>query len=205
MIIIGLEGLDKSGKRSQSELLYKALYERGYNVQKSEFHRYDTPTGQLIRRFLDGEYQPGQYAIECIMAADKYAQASWFEELAEETDVLILDRYLTSQLVYSYANGVDIDFTINILRYMSEPDFQFYLDIEPDESMRRKGEHGDNDKYESNKELLEKVQDLYQRYMEVEEECGKGLVVDGNLPVEEIHEFILKKTLSLLEEKEEAA
>ena len=62
MIIIGFEGLDKSGKRSQSELLYKALYERGYNVQKSEFHRYDTPTGQLIRRFLDGEYQPGQYA-----------------------------------------------------------------------------------------------------------------------------------------------
>lgn len=201
MIIIGFEGLDKSGKKSQSDLLYKALYERGYNVEKSEFHRYDSPTGELIRRFLDGEYQPGQYAIECIMAADKYAQMEWFRELGETADVLILDRYLTSQCVYSYANGIDIGFIINMLQYMPEPDYQFYLDIEPDESMKRKGEHGENDKYESNKELLTTVRDLYHSYMNVEKDCGKAMILNGSLHPDDIHQVILNQTLSLLEKE----
>ncbi|HDR4736874.1 TPA: dTMP kinase [Bacillus cereus] len=203
MIIIALEGLDKSGKKSQADKLHKSLYERGYNVEQSEFHRYDTPTGGLIRQFLDGEYNPGQLAIECIMAADKYAQLSWFEELAEKLDVLILDRYLVSQLVYSTANGVDIDFTASLLDRMPEPNFQIFLDIEPEESMKRKGKHGENDKYESDKELLTRARDLYLRYMKLEEEDGNAMILDGTLSVEELHQQILGRTLSLLTESKE--
>jgi dTMP kinase len=199
MIIIAFEGLDKSGKKSQAELLHKALYERGFDVEKSEFHRYDTPTGGLIRQFLDGEYNPGQLAIECIMAADKYAQLDWFKEIGEKSDVLILDRYVTSQLVYSKANGIDIDFTAHLLDRMPEPDFQIFLDIEPEESMSRKGKHGDNDKYESDQELLTRARDLYLRCMTLEEEDDKALILDGTLSVEQLHEQILERTLSLLE------
>lgn len=202
MIILSLEGLDKSGKASNSELLYQALYERGYNVEKSAFHRYDTPTGQLIRQFLDGEYQPGQYAIECIMAADKYAQLEWIKEITETTDVLILDRYLLSQCVYSQANGMDIDFIGNMLRYMPAPDYHFYLDITPEESMKRKGEHGDNDKYESNHALLAKARELYLKYFNLESDFEQEMIIDGTLPVDEIHKIMLQKTLSLLEREE---
>lgn len=204
MMIITFEGLDKSGKKSQSELLYQALYERGYNVEKSEFHRYDTPTGQLIRKFLDGEYQANQLAIECIMAADKYAQLDWFEEIKEKTDVLILDRYLTSQFVYSTANGVDIDFTLNLLDRMPEPNFEFFLDIPPEESMKRKGKWGENDKYESDNALLSKARDNYLRIMTIEQESDRALILDGTKEVEELHKQILDRTLSLLEEKKVA-
>ena len=199
MIIIEVEGLDKSGKNSQSELLYQALSERGYNVQKSEFHRYDTPTGQLIRKFLDGEYQPNQLAIECIMAADKYAQLDWFEELKKSTDILILDRYLTSQFVYSSANGVDVDFILNLLEDMPAPNFHIFLDIEPEESMKRKGKWGENDKYESDQELLTRVREKYLRIMELEQEDGKALILDGTKPIDELHQEILARTLAFVE------
>lgn len=199
MIIIGVEGLDKSGKASQVELLYQALYERGYNVEKSEFHRYDTPTGQLIRKFLDGEYQTNQLAIECIMAADKYAQLDWFNEIAERTDVLILDRYLTSQLVYSKANAIDIDFTVSLLDQMPEPDFQILLDLDPQESMNRKGKHGDNDKYESDYELLSRVREFYLRCISMEQEDDKAMILDATQSVQDLHDQILARTLSLLE------
>ncbi|MES9681687.1 dTMP kinase [Gottfriedia acidiceleris] len=201
MIIIAFEGLDKSGKKSQSDMLYEALYERGINVEKSEFHRYDTPTGQLIRQFLDGEYKPNQLAIECIMAADKYAQLDWFNELAEKTEVLILDRYLASQFVYGQANYVDKDFAINLLELMPEPDFQFFLDITPEESMGRKGKHGDNDKYESDQELLTRARNIYLEKMTLESEDDKALILDGTLPVQDLHHRILERTLSLLEEQ----
>lgn len=204
MIILAFEGLDKAGKRSQADLLYQALLERGFKVEKSGFHRYDTPTGQLIRRFLDGEYQPGQLAMECIMTADKYAQREWILSLAETTDVLILDRYVLSQCVYSMANGINIEFTSSLLQYLPEPDFHFYLDIDPETSMERKGEHGDNDKYESNHALLETVQEYYLKYMYVDVHLQKGLILDGNQSPEDIHQLILAETLSLLG-KEEAA
>lgn len=204
MIIIAFEGLDKSGKASQSELLYKALYERGIAVEKSEFHRYDTPTGQLIRKFLDGEYSPNQLAVECIMAADKYAQLDWFNEIQETVDVLILDRYLTSQIVYSKSNGIDTDFVLNLLDRMPEPNFHFFLDINSQESMERKGEHGENDRYESNVNLLNSVRDNYLRLMKIEEEDGRAIILDGTLPIQELHQQILDKTLSLLEIKKVA-
>ncbi|UOE58185.1 dTMP kinase [Cytobacillus oceanisediminis] len=198
MIILGFEGLDKSGKRTQSELLHQSLYERGFEVVKSEFHNYSSPTGQLIRKFLDGEYQPNQLAIEAIMAADKYAQLDWFNELAEKTDVLILDRYLTSQCVYSHANGIDIDFTTNMLQYMPPADFQFYLDIEAEESMKRKGEHGENDLYESNLDLLNKARQLYLKYMHLEVLDNKGMILDATKTPQDLHSLILDRTLSLL-------
>lgn len=204
MIIIEVEGLDKSGKKSQSDLLYKALYERGYNVEKSEFHRYETPTGELIRKFLDGEYQVNQLAIECIMAADKYAQLDWFNEIKKTTDVLILDRYLTSQFVYSKANGVEIDFTLNLLEHMPAPDFHVYLDVSPEESMRRKGKWGENDKYESDLELLTEVRNHYLRVMQLEEEDGFAVILDGTKPVDVLHQEILESILNKLEKEKVA-
>lgn len=203
MIIIAFEGLDKSGKKSQSDLLQKALQEKGFKVEKSEFHRYDTPTGELIRQFLDGKYQVNQLAIECIMAADKYAQLDWMKEISGTTDVLIFDRYVTSQLVYSKANRIDIDFTANLLDRMPAPDFQIFLDIDPEESMSRKGKHGDNDKYESDQELLTRARKYYTLCMNMEEEDNKALTVDGTLSIEEMHQQIMNRVLPLLESKKE--
>lgn len=199
MKIISFEGLDKSGKRTQSDLLAKELSERGYNVVRSEFHRYDTPTGKLIRQFLDGEYKVPQAAIECIMAADKFAQLDWFKELEEQgIDVLILDRYKTSQCVYSMAQG--ITFTPELLdNFMPDPDFEFYLDISVEESMSRKGEHGENDIYERNRTLLEKVKDNYDSYFDFLNGYADFAVIKAERPEMEIHQDILSHALEILE------
>lgn len=201
MIIIAFEGLDKSGKNTAVENLYQALQSHGYNVEKSEFHRYDTPTGQIIRNFLDGNYKAPQKAIECIMAADKYAQVDWFKELSATTDVLLLDRYKLSQWVYAKANKVDMSFTLTLLEDLPEPDFTFYLDISPEVSMQRKGQHGDNDIYESNFSLLSDVRDAYKWVVELDAGDGHIVELDGTKPVDELHREVLQQTLSLLQAK----
>lgn len=202
MKIICLEGLDKSGKATTASFLTKSLSDLGYKVAGSEFHRYDTPTGQLIRKFLLGEYNVPQQAIECIMAADKYAQLDWFKQLEEEGyDVLILDRYIASQIVYGVANGITSDFLLNILEDLPQPDFEFFLDITVEESMSRKGQHGENDKYESDKVLLQKVRNYYHMYMKIRQDSQEAAVIDGMRTVEEIQEEVLSRTLSLLEKK----
>ena len=108
MKIIAVEGLDKSGKHTQTNMLCQYLKDQGYNTIKSEFHRYDTPTGELIMKWLKKEWDVDQSTIELIMTADKQAQQKWFNELEQQgVDYLILDRYTGSQEVYSEASGID--------------------------------------------------------------------------------------------------
>jgi dTMP kinase len=185
--VIAIEGLDKSGKFTQSNWLVQHLEAIGYRVAKSEFHRYDTPTGELIMRWLKKEWDVDQTTIELIMTADKQAQQKWFDELeAQGVDFLILDRYTGSQDVYSYANGIDPEWTAWLQRYMREIDVEIFIDIPPTESMSRKGKHnnGENDRYESDLELLTRVRELYLE--------RDNIVINGMQDVESVHLDIVK-------------
>lgn len=165
MYIIEIEGLDKSGKHTQSKLLAEYLESLGYKVVQSEFHRYDTPTGKLVRDYLYKTYETNDKAIELIMTADKVAQQDWFNQLREEgVDFLILDRYVASQYVYAQAKGLPLDFIQTLSSLVIQPDLEIMLDISAETSINRKGKHGENDRYESDREYLTKVRQTYITY-----------------------------------------
>lgn len=188
MKIIAIEGLDKSGKYTQSKLLTEYLKNMGYKVEQSEFHRYDTPTGELIMKWLRKEWDVSQFTIELIMTADKQAQQKWFNQLEKEgIDFLILDRYTGSQKVYAAASGVDTSWTKALQQYMRKPDIEIFIDIDPVESMKRKGKHGENDRYESDLELLKRVRQLYPVL------CNNIIIVNGEQSVNEVHLEIVEK------------
>jgi dTMP kinase len=191
MKIIVIEGLDKSGKHTQSNMLVDYLRSRGYKVEKSEFHRYDTPTGQLIKKWLYKEWDVDQTTIELVMAADKQAQQKWFKELEDQgIDFLILDRYTKSQFVYSLANDMPNDWVHQLQRFMRKPNMEIFIDIPAEESMKRKGKHGENDRYESDLKLLNEVRALFFWYSDV--------TIDGIGHPEEIHKDIIKAVERLL-------
>jgi len=203
MKIIAIEGLDKSGKHTTVKGLKEKLTLDGYKVEASEFHRYDTETGQLIRKWLYGEFPVDQKTIELIMAADKYAQLQFFEELKQkETDILLLDRYIGSQYVYSRAAGVDEKWIEELLRYVPIPDMEILVDVSAQTSMERKGKHGENDRYESDYKLLSQARDLYlqRRPYHTYEGARRGLtkfgIVSGEcspeLSIEQAYKLITK-------------
>lgn len=187
MKIIAVEGLDKSGKFSQTELLKAYLEAAGHKVIKSEFHRYDTPTGELIMKWLTNQWDVDQTTIELVMTADKQAQQKWFDELEEQGyDFLILDRYTGSQQVYSEANGVDPEWTAALQKYMRQPDVEIFIDIPAEVSMSRKGKHnnGNNDRYESDLKLLQRARNLFLQ--------RDNFKLDGEKDIKEIHNDIVK-------------
>jgi dTMP kinase len=200
MKTIAFEGLDKSGKAIQSEILHeRILRTTKLKVVKSEFHRYDTPTGELIQKWLRKEYDVDQYTIELIMAADKQAQQKWIYDLESKgTDILILDRYTTSQLVYAHASGVDPIWELNLQSKLRKPNIEIFLDIPPNESMIRKGKHGDNDRYESDIALLQKVRKNYFNYYDSIDTTKQHVYIfDAKLDIEDIH-FQIWERLSYL-------
>lgn len=165
MKVIAFEGLDKSGKKTQSDLLVAFLRSLGYKVHKTEFHRYDTPTGKLVRQYLYGEYKVDDLTIELIMSADKHAQQTHFKELKQNgVDFLVIDRYIGSQLCYARAKGVDSQFSYQLQKFLIKPDLEIMYDILPETSISRRGEHGENDRYERSIELLTSVRKEYLNY-----------------------------------------
>lgn len=173
MKIIALEGLDKSGKASASRHIANILTEKGFRVAEMDFHRYHTPTGSLIRQWLKREIEMNKNAIELIMLADKVAALDDFSRLEKQgIDFLVLDRYKLSQAVY-WLSSIDRrpeSFGINnamhkILKaadgILPDPDMTIILDIPAEVSMSRKGKHGENDRYESDRNLLREVRHNY--------------------------------------------
>lgn len=196
MKIIAFEGLDKAGKATLSRHLADYLEMKGYTVGHMDFHRYSTPTGQLIRKFLYGEYKVPQEAIELIMAADKIAANPDFKMLEEEGyDFLILDRYKLSQYVYSQANGINEELATLLWNLVPDPDETIYIDISPETSMARQGKHGDNDKYESNYELLARVRAEYMEYAHQK----LPVILDGEDDIEQVKARLLIEMAHRLE------
>ena len=54
--LIVIEGLDGSGKHTQSELLAEGLRARGLMVRKVSFPDYDSPGSSLVKMYLGGEF-----------------------------------------------------------------------------------------------------------------------------------------------------
>ena len=49
-----IEGLDASGKETQSKLIEKRLSENGYDVKLVSFPNYDSPACSLVKMYLNG-------------------------------------------------------------------------------------------------------------------------------------------------------
>lgn len=171
---IVIEGLDGSGKGTQSQLLYKNLLDRGYKVKKLTFPDYDSPTSSLVKMYLGGELGDSPdavnaYAASAFYAVDRVASfiKSWKKDY-EECDYLIADRYVTSNIIYQMSKVADSerdeyiqwceDFEYNRLG-VPKPDVVIYLDMPPEISQklmsgRYNGDESKKDIHEKNMSFL---------------------------------------------------
>lgn len=180
MKIIVFEGLDKSGKHTASLDFEKQLISQGYLVAKMEFPQYDTPIGQLISDWLHKKLDVDAHTFELLLAADKQSAQTKIQKFKDAGyDYLIMDRYIHSQLAYgSYDN--DISWVEMLIKYTCKPDFVIYMDVSPDESMKRRGQHGDNDRYESDYKRLSKMSDAYNKAFTMTDIGDHLIRIDAN-------------------------
>ncbi len=191
MEIIAFEGIDKCGKATQTNVLVEKLRKAGKNVVKSEFHRYDTPTGKLIQEWLYKKYDVDDQTIEFIMAADKQAQQQWFKQLNHDgVDFLVLDRYILSQEVYAISKGLNKIFVQMLQSCLIKPGVEILIDIPADLSMNRKGKHGDNDRYEEDFKFLNSVRTNYLSLCSQNGIDRLRTIIDGTQTIDKVSDDI---------------
>ncbi len=108
--LIVLEGLDGSGKGTQTELLQKYLKDAGYRTHVIDFPNYKSEGSALVRLYLGGGLgkTPGDtnaYAASMFFAADRYVSYvnEWREAYAREDTVVIANRYTTANAYHQLA------------------------------------------------------------------------------------------------------
>lgn len=107
--LIAIEGLDGSGKQTQTALLNEDLIARGLNTASISFPCYGEPSAVLVEDYLQGGFgehadDVNAYAASSFFAMDRLVSyLKYWRTLYMGKDVLIADRYTTSNLIYQCA------------------------------------------------------------------------------------------------------
>lgn len=166
---IVIEGLDGSGKATQTEILKTTLKARGETVKKLTFPDYDNESSALVRMYLGGEFgdnpdDVNAYAASAFYTVDRIASyLKFWKEDYENGACILADRYATSNIIYQMSKlpksewdsfiAFQEDFEYKKIK-VPKPDLVIYLDVEPDVSQKLMSKRYSGD--ETKKDLHEK-------------------------------------------------
>ncbi|MGB2622884.1 MAG: hypothetical protein WA857_16270 [Candidatus Acidiferrum sp.] len=111
--LIALEGIDGSGKRTQVDLLEKALVSSGFVVYSTGFPQYDSWFGKMVGQFLNGDFgdletvDPHFSAL--LYAGDRFEAKSHLEIALTQGRIVLADRYIASNLAHQTARAPAAD------------------------------------------------------------------------------------------------
>lgn len=129
--IIVLEGLDACGKSTQTELLIDNLKQKNIRVEWKRFPGYEvTPAGRRIAAYLRGEFgdfhKMDPKMIAALYAADRLQQSEEIEQMRRHNDVVIFDRGVTSNLIYTPARSTDPETQKELETYVEQLEYEVF-------------------------------------------------------------------------------
>lgn len=137
-ILIAVDGVDASGKQTHTELLCRALEQRGVKTRLLSFPAYDSPSSGLVRQYLSGAFgkraeDVNAYAASTFFAADRFAtyRTDWKADYDNGT-VLIADRYVSSNMIHQAGKLADLNEKTRFLDWVSDLEFCIYGIPKPD-------------------------------------------------------------------------
>lgn len=170
-ILIAIDGVDASGKQTQTEILKKRLEAEGKEVKLVSFPAYDKPSSTLVKMYLDGAFgdKPSDvnaYATSTLFAADRFAtyRTDWGKAYETGT-VIIADRYVSSNLIHQASkieNEHDKDKFLEWLDDLEHgvyelprPDVTIFLDMPPEYGAKLMRDRANKANGESKKDIHE--------------------------------------------------
>lgn len=133
--LIVVDGVDSSGKETNTNYIYELLKSMGENVIRLSFPDYNSPSSSLVKMYLGGEFgdnpsDVNAYAASVFYAADRYAsyKTSW-----ENFDgIIVADRYTTSNMVHQAAKIADETEKNQFLDWLEDLEYEKFGIPRPD-------------------------------------------------------------------------
>ncbi|CAI4044201.1 hypothetical protein N7582_003203 [Saccharomyces uvarum] len=169
--LILIEGLDRTGKTTQCNILYKKL---SPDCKLLKFPERSTRIGGLIDQYLtDDSFRLSDQAIHLLFSANRWEMIDSMKETLLEGKNVIMDRYVYSGVAYSAAKetkGMDLDWCLQPDIGLLKPDLTLFLSIQDVASNAVKDGFGD-ERYETLK-FQKKVKQTFVTLLENEMKKG---------------------------------
>lgn len=159
-LFVVFEGLDRSGKSTQSKRLAKRLEDAGEKVRWTCFPNRALASGILIDLYLRRKIEMSDEAIHLLFSANRWETAVNIVEDLSNGVTLVCDRYAFSGVAYSAAKGLSFEWCQSPDIGLPMPDCVFFLHLSPDVGKTRAA-FGD-ERYE-NHEMQTRVREEFQR------------------------------------------
>jgi len=182
--IIALEGIDQSGKRTQTRLLANELKKKGAKVSTISFPIYKSPSGRQIQRFLEGKQKYPATALHMLYSLNRWENQEQIIKLTQDSDYVIADRYYPSNLAYGVSRGLSLDWLQGLDRGLPTASLVMLLDVPVHSSFTRKSKR--RDVHERDKQLLTRVSRTYEA---LAKKFG-WKIVDATRSVDEVHNAV---------------
>lgn len=197
MPLIVIEGVDASGKATQTKLLYEYFLSEGKRVRTLTFPDYDSDSSAPVKLYLSGKLgdsadSVNPYAASALFAVDRFCsyKTSW-EKYLKDGGTIIADRYVTSNFIHQAAKIKDISEKDKFLSFQADfeyekiglpkPDKVIFLDVPPEVSASLMRERENKFTHEKEKDIHEKdlpyIKKSYENALYVAEKFGFTKIV----------------------------
>jgi dTMP kinase len=192
-LFICIEGIDGSGKTTQARRLVRTLKKKEYNAVYTTEPSKGT-FGKIIRKhILQGNNRVPTVIEAILFAADRIDHIqNEIKPLLEIGKIVICDRYVYSSIAYQGAASLNQKWIREINKDAIKPDLAIYIDVPPKiviSRIKRK---------KSVMETLQTQDKVRKLYLKLVEE-KQLIMIDGNVPINEIAEAIENLVLKFLE------
>ena len=200
---IAFEGLDGSGKSTQVKLLAERLKGQGLKIYTTA-----EPTtsriGHIIKDIFKHKMEADHRTIAALYAADRLDhltnKADGILKKMEEGYTVITDRYYFSSYAY-HGTHMDINWVIttnSLSADLLRPDLNIYIDISPEESMKRLNKGRDSIELYESTENLRQVKEKYFEAFEILRDRENISIINGDRPEKEIANDIWNEVSKLV-------
>ena len=221
-----LEGLDGAGKSTQITKLRDMFRAQGVESEYLHFPRFDAPIyGELIARFLRGDLgsveSVNPYLVALLYAGDRADAATTIRQWLGEGKVVIVDRYVYSNIGYQCAKIADSTERNRLREWIlhtefeefgiPKPNLSLFLDVpfafterkltEVREGEDREYLQGGKDIHEASLDLQRRVREVYLESATMDDELkvvNCSTEEGGMASPEEIFERIMERVAPLL-------
>ena len=196
-MFIAIEGINGSGKTTQTKHLAKLLRNEGFDVITTKEHT-EGIVGKEIQKVLDHKKKVDARTLQIMFVADRSDHVYRYADIIKDkSKFLITDRYLYSTIAYGTAAGVSNDYLLELNSVFPTPDKLFIILIDPIVAMKRI----DGDRNRPSRELFEKkefLEDVQTNYRKFK----NATFIDGEMPVDEITQMIYGEVAIALKRRE---
>ena len=196
---MSIEGINRAGKTTQSNLLCRILRNQGYPVRLFKFPNYETKVGELIRNTLYKHRDMNSRLLSALFSANRLESRDDILKCLSSGEVAVSDRYADSEYAYGVAQGLPRQWLLALESQMPCADLVILLDMDPSLALTRIGPDKKSDIFEENPGLLSRVRQCYLDLANKPPRPGQRWeIIDAKQDTGTVHEIVVAKVLEVL-------